>query len=105
MLRPVEEVAASQAKMIERLGTDGAKLEIQQIEEQLTQHRDQTLRQLRAAKNVTILPVNFRALINDPVPVTQRVVEFLGEERLPAADCMAGVVKPELYRQRGTNGD
>ena len=100
MMRPVAEIAASQAKMIERLGTDGASLGVEQLQAQLTRHRDQTVRWLRSAKNVQTLPLDYTELVKDPRTMSDRVVQFLGEDLLPDCELMTRAVRPELYRQR-----
>src|SRR5262249_12416728 len=39
MTRPIQEVVASQRKMIERMGTEGANLDLEQLERGLVAHR------------------------------------------------------------------
>ncbi len=100
MVRPPAEVARSQAKMINRLGTQGAELTLEQIEQQLTAHRGQTIRFLKHAKHMKVLTVEYPNLVSEPEPEIARLREFLGHEQLPEAEAMASVVRPDLYRQR-----
>ncbi len=100
MDRPPEEVARSQAKMIERLGTKGAEGGPDKVQRQLQAHRGQTLRWLKNAKHMNVLTVVYPELVSDPESEVARVREFLGSDRLPVAEAMVNAVKPELYRQR-----
>ena len=107
MDRPPEEVALSQAKMIERLGTKGASGGSDKVQRQLQAHRGQTLRWLKNAKHMNVLTVVYPDLVKDPGSEVARIKEFLGKERLPHSELMVNAVKPELYRQRqeSSNGN
>lgn len=100
MLRPVEEIAASQYKMIERLGTEGAKLTEEDLRRGLMQHRYAALGWLKSQDAFEVLPVDYPSLVANPGDVVPKLVEFLGAERLPNADAMAAVVDPSLHRQK-----
>jgi len=100
LTRPVEEVAASQAKMIDRLGTDGAQVEHDLIMQQLTSHREQVLRMARRSNHIELLEIEYHALIEKSEQHIQEIVEFIGENLLPNKEALASVVRPELYRQR-----
>jgi hypothetical protein len=99
MRRPVEEVVASQWKMLERQGRN-PKSERDHLIAAQTTHQEQVLNTLRTSQRVDLLEIDFHQLINNPPVVIARVAGFLG----PAFQCelggLAAVVKPELHRNR-----
>jgi len=99
MNRPIGEVAASQAKMIQRLET-GDPESSTEMQAKLGLHRSQARQRLASNPRVEILDINYPDLISEPERVTQLIVDFLGEERLPNAEAMGSVVDPNLYRQK-----
>ena len=100
MMRPIEEIVASQRKMIERLGSQGSTVTTDKLQYQLDSHRTDILEWLDAAKNIEVLKVDFPKLIADPDVFVDPLLEFLGPERLPRTDTIAATVRPELHRQR-----
>jgi tetratricopeptide (TPR) repeat protein len=100
MMRPIEEVVASQAKMIEHRESEGAQLDTHELMRGLTSHRDDTLRWLSAASHMEVLEVDYPALVTSPQDVLPRIADFLGAELLPCPDRMLSVIDPELYRQQ-----
>lgn len=101
MVRPIDEVVASQSLMVERRGTQGAALDSVELARGLTAHRDDTLKWLQRAPHVDCLVVDYPALIAEPGTIIPQIVEFLGEDRLPRHHKMQAAVDPSLYRQRG----
>lgn len=99
MLRPLEEVARSQAKMIARLGTDGGQDDEASLVKELQEHRERVLLYLKRQKNFEVLPVGFPQLVAEPEVVCGVMKKFLGEA-LQNPEAMAAVVDPSLYRQR-----
>ncbi len=100
MKRPLEEVAASQAKMIERLGTRGPENSDEQLIRGLKAHRDDILGKLGDESHMEILEVDFPTLVGDPAPQIDRLIEFVGADRLNDRDAMLAAVCPELYRNK-----
>ena len=100
MMRPVEQIASSQAKMIDRLGTEGADVEHEEVVEQLASHRNQIIGYLRNMPNSELLTISYPNLIDDPQPAIEQLREFLGDERLSTWAEMAKVIRPELHRQK-----
>lgn len=99
MDRPVEEVVASQQKMLERRGTAAADADAGEMARALTRHRKQILNGLRRASHFEVLVVDYPGLVRDPESWAARVAAFAGA---PAdAAKMAGVVRADLYRNRG----
>ncbi len=102
MRRPPREIARSQAKMIARRGGGGADAEnADRVAARLRAHREETLAFLRGQPEVfDLLEIDYPALVADPEPWVARVTEFVGPERLPHRDRMAGVVRRDLHRNR-----
>jgi hypothetical protein len=106
MLRPLEEVLASQAAMIRRRGTQGPALPVQAMHAALKAHLaqvDAVIAGRKTSGRFRILRVNYRDLIADPGCAAQSISEFL---ELPLnIEAMARQVDPALYRQRGCPGE
>ena len=96
------EIAASQRKMIERLGTEGPDADEEQIAAQLERHQANVLTGLERINHCESLVVDFPQLITDTGPTVERLVDFLGKERIPQFNKMSDVVRPELYREKAS---
>ena len=103
MQRPAVEVARSQARMIDRRGTEGMDQSLEASARSLQEHRQQVRVQLEREKHFEVLDVPYPELIRNPGPVCERIAEFVGD-RLPHPDLMAQVIKPDLYRQKAARG-
>ncbi len=101
MVRPIEEIVASQRKMIERRGTSGADLTSAQLADGLIRHRDQILRFLQR-ESMNVLQVPYPSLLTDPTSICSRLIELLGAGVLPQANQMTSVIRQDLYRNRMT---
>ena len=99
MSRSIDEIAASQAKMIDRLGTEGV-ANIKEIAKKLRRHREEILEWLQSRKYVDVQVVEYSELIKDPMPTITSICELVGLEKLPNAKAMAHAIRPELYRQK-----
>ncbi len=100
MTRPIEEVLASQGRMINRLSTQGADLDPEQLQRGLTAHRAETLLWLKSAPHLEVLEVDYLTLLREPAATISQLVEFVGAEKLPNESAMAGVIDPALHRQK-----
>ncbi len=100
MHRPVEEVAASQLKMLQRRFPAKTHASPVKMAESLRTHRDETLKLLRRIPNLNVLEVDYPELVRDPAATVTRLAGFLGERWPVTADRMAAVVQPALHRQR-----
>ena len=100
MMRPIEEVIASQDKMTTRLGTEGTKLEREQLERGMQAHRDEARKWLKNARNIEVMEVDYPTLVRDPQSIIPRLVDFLGEERLTSPEKMTGAIDPALHRRK-----
>jgi tetratricopeptide (TPR) repeat protein len=99
VMRPIEEIVASQQKMIERRGTEGASLDSAALTESLKRHRKEII-ELLEKMPVQAIPVSYHRILKNPDQVAMRLAKFLGEERLPHPEKMASVVRSDLYRNR-----
>ena len=100
MTRPIEEVATSQRKMVERLATKGAELDAEQLQRGLTGHRNEIRSWLKSTPHMEFVEIDYPTLVSDPLPQIARLIQFLGTERLANSEQMATVVDPSLYRKR-----
>ena len=99
MNRPIEEVVASQKKMIDRRRTRGANLAPDELAKTLVQHRLTILGGMRELPNFEVLEIEYPDLVAEPATWAAKVNEFLGGKLDTAA--MAACVKPALHRNRG----
>ncbi len=100
MNRPIQEVVASQKKMIDRRGVRGANLPPEKLATTLSQHRATILRGMKASPNFEVLEVNYPELVADPTVWLERINIFLGGNLNTSA--MSRCVKPSLHRNRGS---
>ena len=100
MMRPLEEVVASQAEMIVNLGTRGSSLPAETIMAALRAHRNQVLAWLKTRQDVAVLELDYHALLADPPARAAEVASFFD---LPLdTEAMAKQVDPALHRQRSS---
>ena len=99
MVRRVEEILASQRKMLERRGTakPGGTPD-SKMRGILMRHIDEILRWADGAPHLSLLPVSFNQMFLKPAEHAARIADFLGGDLDRKA--MAEVVDPKLYRQR-----
>jgi hypothetical protein len=99
MQRDLDEVLASQRKMLDRHGRAGAAVTDAQLKAVYSSQVQQVLRRLADhAESVGLLEVDYAALIADPVAGARKVNAFLGG--LLNEEAMAAVVDPSLHRNR-----
>ena len=105
MVRPIDEVAASQAAMIEHRGTEGAKLASDALARDMAEHRTQVLTWLEGHPRAKHLVVDYPTLVRDPGGQIARIAEFLGADLLPHPEKMLGAVDRSLYRKKTGTGE
>ncbi len=98
--RNLQEVLASQRKMLERRGVPGGTADDEEMAKLFAAHLTKMERQLAARPNCEVLYVDHRAALNSPREVATQVNRFLGD-RLDV-DKMTEVVDQQLYRNRAT---
>ncbi len=97
MRRNIEEVLASQTKMLERRDEE-KKVDDETMAVLFQKHIKQVEDWMDKQSNLRYVDVNYNAMLEDPLPQVEQINRFLGGELDAAA--MAAVVDPELYRQR-----
>jgi hypothetical protein len=94
--RNMEEVLASQEKMLRRRGRAGAPR--RQIMEAYTLHLENLFQWLLARPNMEVLVVSYNDLLDDPRAHAQKISRFL--DGRPAVEAMVQAVDLNLYRNR-----
>jgi len=97
MRRSIEEVLASQAKMLGNLGEEDG-IEDQSMADMYAENLRTTRFMLGYRRQFDVLYVDHREALTTPAAVARSINEFLGGSLDETA--MAGVVDPSLYRNR-----
>ncbi|MAT68731.1 MAG: sulfotransferase family protein [Planctomycetaceae bacterium] len=100
MRRDLEEVLASQAKMLARAGRPGG--DPAKLRAAFTTHQTRLQEWLPAQSHLTVLELDYAAVVADPGSAASQIAQFLSAPLDEAA--MAAAVDPQLYRNRGPNG-
>ncbi|MFP6639083.1 MAG: sulfotransferase [Myxococcota bacterium] len=98
MQRPIEQVVASQDRMLTRLGADSDDLPKGRVHEILTEQHHRARELLESETCFDWIEVDYPELVQDPEPHARRVLEFLSLDADPAQ--LASAVDPELHRER-----
>ncbi len=96
MKRPVEEVVASQWKMLERQGQQPRSQRKHLIQTQRT-HAEQTLAQLRRLPNVELIEIDYPQLFTQPMSQLDALKSFLNAS-LTKPDNLTNPIRPDLHR-------
>lgn len=97
MRRRLDEVVASQRRMLERLGREAWKVPDERMAQMYAAQLDDAEAWLAARAGFRCLRVDYNALVETPRQQLERVAAFLDGLDV---DAMATVVDPELYRNR-----
>ncbi|XAM01502.1 sulfotransferase [Phycisphaeraceae bacterium D3-23] len=100
MRRDIDEVLASQSKMLERSGKQGGAVKPEVLKGIFTKQLNETLGWLAAQPNIQVIEVGFGEMFGDPVAEMGKVDAFLGGGLDVAA--MASAVDPTLYRNKSS---
>jgi hypothetical protein len=100
MRRAIEEVLASQRKMLINRGENPDKISDDQMAEIFEKDLQQSERWINSQADATRININYKQLINNPRPLVAEINTFLGG-RLDE-DKMLAVIDPSLYRQRSS---
>ena len=100
MKRDLNEVVASQARMLERAGRDGGKLSPDAIKRVFESQMKRAMIWLTRHPCFEWIAVDYNEVIAHPEKALLPVCEFVGGEA--TVEELADVVNPGLYRQRGT---
>ena len=95
--RDINEVLASQRKMLQRQGKSGGNLSDVQLH-QIFERQVLEVKGVLAQRNVPTLDVAFSEALQYPMKIAEKIQAFLGENL--DVNAMAAVIDPNLYRQR-----
>lgn len=98
MHRPMQEILASQRKMLINRGEDPDKVSDAQMAEMFEKNLQQSERWINSQAHASRIDIHYRQLITNPRPLVSAVNKFLGGGL--DEDKMLGVIDPGLYRQR-----
>jgi hypothetical protein len=99
MQRDLDEVLASQRKMIIRRGENPDKIDDEKMKTILQNHLNEIDAWIDQQDNITRIDMPYKEIVNDPQLYIEQLTQFLG---FPLdTDSMIRVVNPDLYRQRG----
>ncbi len=97
MHRKIDEVLASQSKMLERRGEE-KKIDDDTMAVLFQKHIKQVEDWMANQSNLRFIDVDYNAMLDDPCPQIEHINRFLGGDLDETA--MAAIVDPDLYRQR-----
>jgi hypothetical protein len=100
MRRAMEEVLASQRKMLVNRGESPDKVSDDQMAEMFQKDLQQSERWINSQAHTSRIDINYRQLIADPRPLAAEINRFLGGGL--DEDKMLGVIDPSLYRHRSS---
>ena len=98
MNRRIEEVLASQSRMLARRGEKGANVNNEQMSKIFKSQLDKSHAWLKEQDNFSVHYVNYHDVIDDPAGQANAIANFLGGAM--NVNEMASVVTDQLYRQR-----
>lgn len=99
MRRDLDEVLASQKKMLERSGRAGGQLPEATMKTIFAQQMEKVVGWMKQQENVQFVEIDYRDVISKPQDVARSLNSFIGG--LDEAK-MAAAVDPSLYRNRAT---
>lgn len=101
MERELDEVLASQQKMLVNRAEDTDAANEEELRHLFTRHLEETLLWLRAQPNFALLTISHRDLLTAPASQIDQINRFLDQTLDPTA--MQAVIDPTLYRNRQPN--
>jgi hypothetical protein len=97
MRRTMEEILASQDKMLTHRGED-KKVEDEKMAALFEKHIKEVEDWMEGQPNLSYIDVDYNQAIQDPRSTAEKINQFLGGDL--DVQAMAAVVDPSLYRQR-----
>ncbi|MEQ9454679.1 MAG: hypothetical protein RLN76_08845 [Phycisphaeraceae bacterium] len=95
--RDLDEVLASQAAMLQRLGKTGGRLDSERLKAIFRKQMEETVGLIQSRPEMDLYQTDYRRVILEPQPVMGEISQFLGGLDVEA---MVRAVDPSLYRQR-----
>jgi len=96
--RHIDEILASQRKMLVNRGEDTDKLDDAEMADLFNKHVRMTEKWIADQPNVNVLYIHYSEILSDPQPQAEKVNAFLGGEL--DVEQMTAVVDPTLYRNK-----
>jgi len=103
MRRHIDEILASQKKMLINRGEDPDRISDEELAQLFEKHLNHVLNWLEQQPNFATLFIHYSDALSDPQTVAEQVNEFL-DDKLKVAE-MTAVVDPTLYRNRQEQPD
>lgn len=100
MRRAMQEVLASQRRMLINRGENPEKVSDDQMAEMFIKDLQQSERWMNSQAHATRIDINYQQLMANPRPLVAEINKFLGGGL--DEDKMLGVIDPSLYRQRSS---
>lgn len=97
MRREMDEILASQAKMLENRGEEN-QVDNETMAVLFTKHLKQIEDWMKSQPNLKYIDVDYNSMLANPTPQVRKINGFLGGNLDEAA--MLEVIDPQLYRQR-----
>ncbi|RUL86201.1 sulfotransferase family protein [Tautonia sociabilis] len=98
MRRAMEEVLASQRKMLSRLGRDDGGIPDEKMAALFRSQLSKFEAWAANQPHLSLLDVDYNRMVSDPIPLLASINDFLGG--ILDTTAMAAVVEPDLYRNR-----
>ncbi len=98
MQRKMEEILASQHKMLVRSGKPTDKVSDEQLAEMYAKHLAKVKTWVNEQSNFSVLYLDYNGILADPQTQSSKINHFLDDSL--DSQKMAGIVDPDLYRQR-----
>jgi hypothetical protein len=98
MRRNINEILASQTKMLEHRGEKAGALNNDHMAQLFDKHLQKVYAWMDDQPNLNYMDVDYNQALSDPLSVSESVNEFLG--RTLDVEQMVAVVDPSLYRNR-----
>jgi LPS sulfotransferase NodH len=98
--RNIQEILASQKKMLLRRGTDSNQISDEQMSQLFEKHLRIVEEWMAKQTNIRQLDVDYNKLLENPTPIVEDINSFLSCNL--SVDEMVKVIDPSLYRQRSS---
>lgn len=98
MTRKMDEVLASQNKMLKRRGQPADSVDDQVMAEKFNKHLSKIFKWLNKQKNMETIFISYNDVISNPMEQSKKINLFLGDKM--KIDEMVNVIDDFLYRQR-----
>jgi len=98
MRREMNEILASQKKMLERRGEDPDKVSDAEMADLFGKHFSNVMDWIKKQKHLRYVEVSYNNMLEAPEEEIEKVNQFLGGQL--DTDAMLAMIDPKLYRQR-----